>query len=79
MIGGLNDEKYYDTHENGGGVIIMLNRNIGDFMHNVCSCIEGIPLFHHEGTDVYTKGQKNDRYVLHNSTVTVTSSNGCLA
>ena len=47
-------------------------------MHYVCSCIWGITLFHHEGTNAYTQGQENDRYVLHNGAMTVTSSNECL-
>ena len=36
--------------------VIFINdksRNIGDLMHYVRSCIWGIPLFHHEGTDAY--------------------------
>ena len=62
--------------------VIFINdksRNIGDLMHYVCSCIGGIPLFHHEGTDAYIQWQNNDRYVLHGAAVTVTSSNGCPA
>ena len=81
MIGGLNNEKYYDTNENDGRVIFnnVKNRNIGYLMHYVCSCIRRIPLFHHEDTDAYTQGQENDRYILHNVVVTVTSSNRCPA
>ena len=40
-------------------------------MHYVCSCIWGIPLSHHEGTDAYIQWQDNDRYALHSATVTV--------
>ena len=36
----------------------------------------GIPLSHHEGTDAYIQWQDNDRYSLHSTAVTVTSSNG---
>ena len=62
--------------------VIFINdksRNVGDLMHYVCSCIWGIPLFHHEGTDAYIQWQDNDRYVLHNAAMTVTNSNGCPA
>ena len=78
MIGGRNNEKYYDMNENDGGIIFknVKNKNMGDLMHYVCSCIWGIPLFHHNGTDAYTQGQENDRYVLHSAAVTVTNSNG---
>ena len=40
--------------------VIFINdksRNIGELMHYVCSCIGGISLFHHEGTDAYTLWQ----------------------
>ena len=60
--------------------VIFINdksRNIGELMHYVCSCIRGIPLFHHEGTDAYTQWQEYDHYVLHSAALTVTSSNGC--
>ena len=46
--------------------VIFINdksRNIEDLMHYVCSCIWGIPLFHHEGTNAYIPWQNNDRYV----------------
>ena len=46
--------------------VIFINdksRNIGDLMHYVCSCIWGIPIFHHEGTDAYIQWQDNNRYV----------------
>ena len=62
--------------------VIFINdksRNIGDFKPYVCSCIGGISLFHHEGSDAYTQWQGYDRYVLHSAVVTVTSSNGCPA
>ena len=45
--------------------VIFINdksRNIGD-LHYVCSCIWGIPLFHHKGTNVYIQWQDNDCYV----------------
>ena len=45
-------------------------------MHYVCSCIWGIPLSHHEGTDAYIQWQDNDRYALHSAAVMVTSFNG---
>ena len=31
----------------------------------------GIPLSHHEGTDVYIQWQDNDHYALHSAAVTV--------
>ena len=52
------------------------NRNIGDLMHYVRSCIGGIPLFHHDGTDAYIQWQDNDRYVLLSAAVMVISFNG---
>ena len=51
-------------------------RTSEDLMHIVCSCIWGIPLSHHEGTDAYIQWQDNDCYALHSAAVTVTSSNG---
>ena len=45
-------------------------------MHYVCSCIWGIPLSHHKGTDAYIQWQDNDRYALHSAAMMVTSSNG---
>ena len=51
-------------------------RTSGDLMHIVCSCIWGIPLSHHEGTNAYIQWQDNDRYALHSTAVMVTSFNG---
>ena len=65
-------------HETWQGVMFINDkcRTSGDLMHIVCSCIWGIPLSHHEGTDAYIQWQDNDRYVLHSAAVTVTSFNG---
>ena len=45
-------------------------------MHIVCSCIWGISLSQHEGTDAYIQWQDNDHYALHSAAMTVTSFNG---
>ena len=60
-------------------LIILKTEKYYDLMHYVYSCIGGIPLFHHEGTNAYTTRQVKYRYVLHNAAVTVTNSNGRLA
>ena len=64
--------------ERDRGIMIIndKSRSRGDLVHYVCSCIWGIPLSHHEGTDAYTQWQDNDRYALHSAAVTVTSFNG---
>ena len=81
MIGKLRNERYYDMNEIDSGIIFTNDKSriIEDLMHYLYSCIGGIPLFNHEGTNAYTQGQKNDRYVLHNAAVMVTSSNRCSA
>ena len=48
------------------------NRNL---MYYVCSCIQGVPLSHHEGMDAYIQWQNNYHYALYSVAVTVTSFN----
>ena len=38
--------------------------------------ILGIPVFFHDGTSTYTTSQENYHYILHNTVVTTTTSNG---
>ena len=64
--------------KNGSGVIFNNVEN-GKILgpHALCVLMHlGIPLLHHNGTDVYTTRQVKYHYVLHNFAITVTNSNG---